>query len=100
MAIEKKNNDNDIHKNQGNGGHDENECPQPSRESLRPRLCASQLRRFRVCACGRPCALVRRGHRWRRLGTCRHCLALPAAIAPASACSNAASIARKAVENA
>jgi hypothetical protein len=102
MAIKRKNNDTVIHTNRGNGEHDENERlnVQPSREGLRPRICASQLRRFHFCTCGRPRALIRHGRRWHRLGTCRHCLAPPAAIAPTATCSNAVSNARKAVEHA
>jgi hypothetical protein len=76
MSTEKKNNDIGVPKNLENKEHDENErlSLKPSREGLRPRICASQLRRFHLCICGRPRALIRHGHRWQRLGTCQHCL--------------------------
>jgi hypothetical protein len=79
MAIEKKNDDIKDQKNKGNLEQDESMCleRQPSREGLRPRICASQLRRFRLCACGRTRALTKRGHHWRRLSACRHCLRIP-----------------------
>ena len=32
-----------------------------------------RLKRAGLCACGRPVALVRRGHRWERQSCCRHC---------------------------
>jgi hypothetical protein len=81
MAIEKKNNDTDDYKNKGNAKHDENEPLelQPSREGLRPRGCASRLRRPRLCACGRTRALTKRGYHWRRLSACIHCLRVPGA---------------------
>jgi hypothetical protein len=51
---------------------DEVEC-QRSRESLRRNSCAGHLRRSRTCTCGRPRALTRHGHHWRRHETCRRC---------------------------
>lgn len=58
--------------------HDEvnNSSDEPvSRESTRPRAGRRlRLRHHRDCACGRPRALLREGHRWRRLGACRRCL--------------------------
>ena len=32
-----------------------------------------RLTRDLLCACGRPSAVVRVGHRWFRFSTCRHC---------------------------
>jgi hypothetical protein len=33
----------------------------------------SRFKRTATCACGRPVALVREGHHWKRLGCCKHC---------------------------
>jgi hypothetical protein len=81
MAIEKENNDIDHHKSKGNMEHDEDERldVQATREGLRLHICASRLRRFRPCACGRARALAKRGHRWRRLSACSHCLRISGA---------------------
>jgi hypothetical protein len=56
---------------------------QGAKESMRRRsICVAEIRHNRWCACGRPRALVRHGRRWHRLGSCRHCLTLPAAASP------------------
>jgi hypothetical protein len=33
----------------------------------------SRFERTATCACGRPVALVRQGHHWKRLSCCKHC---------------------------
>ena len=53
---------------------------QPFREGLRRNACTGQLRRSRFCACGRPRALIRHGHRWERLSACWQCLSRGSAI--------------------
>ena len=35
----------------------------------------SRFERTATCACGRPVALVRQEHRWKRLSCCKHCSA-------------------------
>jgi hypothetical protein len=43
-------------------------------ESLRMAAAlVGRLKRAGLCACGRPGALVRRGHRWERQPCCWHC---------------------------
>jgi hypothetical protein len=81
MAIKEKNNDIKDHKNKGILEHDLTEHLelQPSREGLRPRICASRLGHLRLCACGRKRALAKQGHHWRRLSGCNHCLRIPSA---------------------
>lgn len=75
MVIKNNNGINDY-KNKANVEQDDGERLdlQPSREGLRPRICASRLRRLHVCACGRTRALDRQGHHWRRLSACSHCM--------------------------
>jgi hypothetical protein len=67
-------------------------------ESVRRAAALSgRLRRADLCACGRPTALVRRGHHWQRLTYCGHCgraAADEAALGPYAA--NANQVARRA----
>ena len=65
-----------VHKeDKDKGNHAEWSGNPTVRESIRfAARCSGRPRRPQDCSCGRRRALVRIGHRWRRLSACWHCL--------------------------
>ena len=54
-----------------------NENEKKSESMRRAAAQDGRLTRDQLCACGRPSAVIRIGHRWFRFSTCRHCAKAP-----------------------